>query len=332
MEELRNWQHRLVRVGVVLFGRGDQVRFADAAAVGLLVGPAGESLEGTSLSRWLIPEMSRHAPDETAWVGAAPSTGLQLAVHPFEGEGLRGASIVALNAWLAEAQALASVQLRRTVQSVIAGFAHEVRNPMASILSLTEAAMLSAPHDTPLVRIPGLVARVEALLKHALSYSKPQPPQRGYHQVGFVVDRVLGLLRPRADRVVRPRVIWVEDATTPVYVDLLHAEQILLNLVENALDVAATAVELRVTTNGLPSPHVCVAVEDDGPGIAADTMHRIFEPFFTTKANGTGLGLAIARDLSRLNGGDLSASRSALGGACFLARWPSSPRALSDVW
>jgi signal transduction histidine kinase len=241
------------------------------------------------------------------------------------------ATITSVNEYLAESQALATVQLRKTIDSVIAGFAHEVRNPLAAILSLTEAAIQQEPAlESRLVRIPGLVARVESLIKHSLAYSRPKPPNRALHRPLFLVDRATLLLRPR-DTAVRLDLPDEGDDELPVLVDVLHAEQMLVNLIENALDMAQSVVTVRVEEVDGAVPAVCISVADDGPGVPADAQSRIFDPFFTTKAAGTGLGLAIARDLARLNGGDLQL-RPSEHGAVFVVLLPSTNESLRGHW
>ena len=327
----------MVRVGWFSLTDDLVVKRADPVAR-LLVGMETR-FEGLPLIDVLVPESEE---DRAALAGrpplnylaAATGTATRLLVHlaRLPNEGLFG-TITSINEYLAEAQSLARVQLRNTVESIIAGFAHEVRNPMAAILSLTEVAMQQDPAlDSVLVRIPGLVARVESLIKHALAYSRPKPPKRSLHQVDFLIERSASLLRPR-DTAVRLDLEGDDGLldAPPVMVDLHQAEQVLVNLLENALDAARSEVTVRVRDGGTPMASVCVAVTDDGPGVPAEVAPRIFDPFFTTKAHGTGLGLAIARDLARLNGGDLRLA-SVPGRTTFELFLPITPSAVRSNW
>lgn len=327
---------RLVRVGWFTLTDGLIVERADPAT--RLLAGMETPFEGQPLSSVLVPE---GAQDEQALQGRAPfhylalaaGSGTRLLVHvnrlPGVKEGLVG-TVTSVNEYLAESQSMARVQLRNTVESIIAGFAHEVRNPMAAILSLTEVAMSADPaHDSVLVRIPGLVARVESLIKQALAYSRPKPPKRSLHQVDFVIERATSLLRPRDTSVMLDFDV-PDDEQPPVLVDLLQAEQVLVNLLENALDAAKTRVQVSVRDGRTPAASVCICVRDDGAGVAPEVAPRIFDPFFTTKAHGTGLGLAIARDLARLNGGDLRlGSGSETTFELFL---PSTPAPVRSTW
>jgi signal transduction histidine kinase len=92
-----------------------------------------------------------------------------------------------------------------------------------------------------------------------------------------------------------------------------HAlQQVLVNLVNNAIDACKTRILVRVLRDGA---HAVVLVEDDGPGIPREVMARMFEPFFTTKPNGTGLGTAIVHTILSGHGGQVTYSSANGGGA-----------------
>jgi two-component system sensor histidine kinase HydH len=93
--------------------------------------------------------------------------------------------------------------------------------------------------------------------------------------------------------------------------------QVVLNLVQNAVQAGATTVNVVADGSQL-------RVLDDGPGVALELRDKIFEPFFTTKLRGTGLGLAIAKRLVETMNGSLALCDSPLGGAGFLVALPST--------
>jgi signal transduction histidine kinase len=102
--------------------------------------------------------------------------------------------------------------------------------------------------------------------------------------------------------------------------------QLLVNLLLNASQAIGTGTgKLRISTARLNN-WLQVCIEDSGPGIADDILPHIFTPFFTTKApgKGTGLGLSICQAIVQKHQGDISVSRSALGGAAFTLRFPLS--------
>jgi len=215
--------------------------------------------------------------------------------------------LVRSDEYLAQAHARAQVELRTTIESIIGGFAHEVRNPLASILSLTEVALedWAEHHERPteLARVPQLVSRIESLLRQSIAYSRPPRPQLGFHQLGHLVEQTERLLRPSTTE--KLAVVGAGEET--FFADADQVGQVLINLLENAADAADSSVVLRSRAGILDGAAMLILdVEDDGPGVKPDLRKRIFEPFFTTKAHGTGLGLAIARDLARMNGGNLT--------------------------
>lgn len=327
---------RLVRVGVAMVNESLCIRGADTAFHSLVERSAA-ALEGAPLMELISPDNEHDAiavreAAASTYIGTIVSNASQVLVSFSRLPAGLIATVTSVNEYLIESQALARVQLRNTVESIIAGFAHEVRNPMASILSLTEATLQqNLTQPTELVRIPGLVARVESLIQQSLAYSRPKPPKRELHRPSFLVDRASTLLRPREkpSRIEAPE---DDGGVSAVIVDLLHAEQILVNLLENALDVSADVVTVTLSKGHTRVPSVCIEVADDGPGVPAETAPRIFDPFFTTKANGTGLGLAIARDLARLNGGDLKLVTNVKRGAAFRLYLPSTPTPVRGNW
>jgi len=107
----------------------------------------------------------------------------------------------------------------------------------------------------------------------------------------------------------------------PVSGDLVHLQQVLLNLLVNGIDAVDEASRgdrrVRVTAS-LDGPRaVEIAVSDSGPGIPADKLTQIFDPFFTTKANGMGMGLPICRTIIEAHKGRLWVENKSEGGASF---------------
>jgi two-component system, LuxR family, sensor kinase FixL len=107
----------------------------------------------------------------------------------------------------------------------------------------------------------------------------------------------------------------------PVFGDLVQLQQVLLNLIVNAMDAVGESaprnrrVSVTAALNG--SKTVEIAVSDSGPGIPGDKLASIFDPFFTTKPNGMGMGLAISRTIIEAHNGQLWAENGKGGGALF---------------
>ena len=106
-----------------------------------------------------------------------------------------------------------------------------------------------------------------------------------------------------------------------VYADRTQIQQVILNLVRNAIDAMATTVpsarRLRLTTSINGHSSVSLSVQDAGPGIATENSDRIFEPFFTTKPAGMGLGLSICQTIAQDHGGSLKLAKTDFDGSVF---------------
>jgi two-component system C4-dicarboxylate transport sensor histidine kinase DctB len=115
-----------------------------------------------------------------------------------------------------------------------------------------------------------------------------------------------------------------------VWCDANRLQQVLVNLVSNALDAMRDAPDKRLTLYALGDAQqgiVSVYVQDNGKGLSDDDLAHMFQPFYTTKSHGAGLGLGlvICRDIAAEFGGDLQASHAPGGGACFVLRIPMHP-------
>lgn len=116
-----------------------------------------------------------------------------------------------------------------------------------------------------------------------------------------------------------------------LYVDPIRLEQVLVNLLRNALQAGAGAV--RVSWRPGDAGGLQLLVDDDGPGVPAESRKRLFEPFYTTKAvgEGTGLGLAVVHGIITEHGGQVQVEDSPLGGARFRVQFPLNAQRRDDV-
>jgi two-component system sensor kinase FixL len=207
--------------------------------------------------------------------------------------------------------------------------AHELSQPLGAILRNTEAAELFLEHDPPdldelraiLVdirlddqRAGGVIDRLRALLKRRSFAPRAL-------SVSDELANVMSLAR--SDSVTRKVALEIEAAPDLPLVmgDPVHLQQVLLNLILNAIDavddVAAPKRKVTVRAERHGDTEIEVAVEDSGPGITPERRGRLFEPFFTTKANGMGIGLSISRTIIEAHGGRIWAENNAREGATF---------------
>jgi signal transduction histidine kinase len=228
--------------------------------------------------------------------------------------------------------------------TMVAGFAHEVRNPVASLRSLAEAlneelieAKLPMPHVGRMLKV---LERVERLVNTSLQFGRPATPKRARHAVWSVLSNASSALSPRTRDAMGALRIDMEPDLPPVFVDEAQLVQILVILLDNAFDAARSprGVSLRALLHRPESeararksqpppgpPSVRFEVSDDGPGIPEEILGSIFDPFFTTKPAGTGLGLSIAQQLLRENGGRLEVDTQPGGPTTFALIVPVDP-------
>ncbi|MBL8377891.1 MAG: PAS domain S-box protein [Burkholderiales bacterium] len=207
-----------------------------------------------------------------------------------------------------------------TVSVMAAGFAHEVRNPLANVRMFVEllAAELTDDDDRRqlLDRLMGQVTRIERLVRTSLQFARPERPRLAAHWPSVIVNTTLEALATRTRRSGAVIRVDMTDGLPKVTCDDGQLVQVLVALINNGLDAAGDPgeVTLRVRRE---EQQVVFSIIDEGPGIPAHLLTEIFNPFFTTKAGGTGLGLSIAQQVVHENGGQLGVANGDQRGAIF---------------
>lgn len=211
---------------------------------------------------------------------------------------------------------LAHVQRVGTMGQMAAQLAHELTQPLGAIANFAAGArrrLVAQGADPELVAAIDHIAtealRAGTIIRRLRAFIRKDVPQRSSVDINELVREVAELVRGEA----REHGIRVElrcaAGLPPVEVDAVQIEQVLLNLVRNALDAlrdgGGAAALLRIETQPAGPTGVEVAVHDSGPGIPATVAARIFEPFHTTKPSGLGMGLAISRSIIEAHGGRL---------------------------
>ena len=217
---------------------------------------------------------------------------------------------------------------------LLAGVAHEVNNPLMAIAMHAELRLadtdLSTQARTEMQSILRQARRASKLLRGLLRFVRAGEKRAAHVNMNDVVRSAIDLVSYRftVDEIlIEGR---LDPNLPPVHGDANRLEQVLVNLLSNALDaLRGVKPPRRLTVDSfVDDGRVCVAVTDNGPGVAPEIVERLFRPFATTKGRrGTGLGLYISRQLVREAAGDLGLAPASGPGARFLLWLPAAPTA-----
>jgi signal transduction histidine kinase len=205
------------------------------------------------------------------------------------------------------------------MQTLTAGLAHEVRNPLNAAklqLELLERRLRRETDDRRLVE-PGELAqkeieRLTVLLNEFLAFARPPELHIQDCDVSAIVRQVADLERVAAERRGAELVLTASAEQLIALVDAAKVHQIVLNLVRNAIEAVSAGGHVVLSLDG-DEQYIRISVSDDGPGIPDAVLPRIYEPFFSTKEAGTGLGMSIVHSLVSLHGGSIELDTSARG-------------------
>jgi PAS domain S-box-containing protein len=223
-----------------------------------------------------------------------------------------------------------------TMGQLAASIAHEVNQPLAAMVANAAACdfrLAASPPDIARARI-GLKTiisdgqRAGAIVGRVRSFLKREPPRTDLIQINPLIREVLTLSQFELRRNGISADTALEDGLPPIRGDKVTLQQLLLNLIVNAMD-AMTATqdgtrELRIASTKDGSGGVLVTIRDTGTGLQAENMSQLFEPFYTTKADGMGMGLAISQSAVQSHGGRIWASPNTPRGAIFQFTLPAA--------
>jgi signal transduction histidine kinase len=218
-----------------------------------------------------------------------------------------------------------------TIGKIAAGVAHEIRSPLTSLrlrlFSMQQHLNGADTDQAQSVRVmTEEVIRLDKIVRNFLDFSRPPDLRVQPCNLTLLIDRTLEVLRHRIEgqglRIERRE----EESLPPVLADPQQLRQVLINLVNNAIEVLSVGGTIRIDASRENSsrtgPTVALRVADDGPGVVDEIRRKIFDPFTTTKSEGAGLGLWIAQRIVTQHGGELALESSSKLGTTFVARIP----------
>lgn len=205
-------------------------------------------------------------------------------------------------------------QQMRMLGQLTSGVAHEVRNPLNSIIAITEALFKEIGEDTEfqeyLEHIRKQVDRLSNLMQDLLDFGRPgkksdlQPISIG----SAVFETVNSWKHVPVYKKHKVRIIESPDIKKwYINADKNKIQQVLYNLIDNACDHSPEEQDILITMDRGEDSNVLVKVIDKGGGVSTEHLPDIFDPFFTTRKHGTGLGLSIVKNIIEFHGGNIAA-------------------------
>ncbi len=213
-------------------------------------------------------------------------------------------------------------------KEMAASIAHEIANPLASMDSVLQLLQRKPDRLRPeaVQTLREQVQRIEQIIKQMKAFAHPVDSQKQTMSLNEVVDRSIALVRfdKRMKNVPIERHLSADVGMVSLIPQAM--EQVLVNLMMNALDAVADVEHPKVSVRTDRREDTCIIeIFDNGHGIAPQHMRRLFEPFFTTKpvGKGTGLGLSISYSLMQRHGGEIKVRSRPGEGTTFVLELPA---------
>ena len=217
-----------------------------------------------------------------------------------------------------------------------AGLAHEIRNPLGSIKASAQYLSETAEHPEDRDEFLGIIVdevdRLNRVVGSFLDYARPGHTNPEPIYVNSAVELTLQFLRPECDSSDVALHVAMDPDIPKVRIDIEHLRQVLINLVQNAVQAMTNGGDLYVETRtqdgfrpgGQARQWVQISVRDTGPGLAPGLLPNLFVPFVTTKQQGTGLGLAISQRIVSEAGGRIDVRSRESFGTTFVVLLPAA--------
>lgn len=202
--------------------------------------------------------------------------------------------------------------------------AHEIKNPITAVnLALKAVAeALGEDHKAVLADLVQRLEKMERVMRRTLSFARPLDLRRqAVPTVGFL-ESVATSFRPELEQAGIVLELRVESGLPALDGDPRLLEEVFANLIRNSREALGSGGHIRLSAAREGEHEVELVLDDDGPGIPESVRINLFKTFHTTKLEGTGIGLALCKKIVVEHGGEITAGRSAQGGARFTIRLP----------
>ena len=225
--------------------------------------------------------------------------------------------------------------------TLVAGVSHELNNPLMGILNFSDYCLKQTTKDDRryqfLQDIQRETERCIDIISNLLTFSRTEQDGEETYQdesLTRIIDRVVNLLSYRIKREEVSLTVHIAENTPEIRLRVNAMQQVLLNLVSNALDALVESQKKEIRIEIHPNGDVVwLTVADSGSGIAPEILDKVYDPFFTTKTagKGTGLGLSISRSIIESHGGDITCKSNWGKGTTFNILLPTGRKGKEDA-
>lgn len=244
----------------------------------------------------------------------------------------------AMNAMSADLARLGRQMLFReraaAMGELISYIAHNIRNPLAGIRSLSDSCRRNAPENSTMREqhdeIVASVERLQRWLREVEHTCRPLDIRPAPVHAETLINNIIAVFRPMADKRDVKLSKHIDAGAETLHIDEVHFEQALAAIVGNAIEATPAGGSVTIRAEVDPERrHQLISIADTGPGIPAEIRDSVFHPSVSTKREGQGLGLAMSRKIAALHAGELTFECPAQGGTIFRfdIPWPQEPDA-----
>ncbi|EFB2826328.1 two-component system sensor histidine kinase AtoS [Escherichia sp. 93.0816] len=229
---------------------------------------------------------------------------------------------------------MAQAERLATLGELMAGVAHEVRNPLTAIrgyVQILRQQTTDPIHQEYLSVVLKEIDSINKVIQQLLDFSRPRHSQWQQVSLNALVEETLVLVQTAG---VQARVDFIselDNELSPINADRELLKQVLLNILINAVQAISARGKIRIRTWQYSDSQQAISIEDNGCGIDLSLQKKIFDPFFTTKASGTGLGLALSQRIINAHQGDIRVTSLPGYGATFTLILPINPQGNQTV-
>jgi signal transduction histidine kinase len=329
---------------IILVDPRRRILHANGAACGVLRAEPGE-LEGRDLATVVRTRQDTWLSTDPVDRLGSPRTGRRLRARVKGSRRLLRVGVYPLQDGAEEAGLLVTVRDARadekdpdeerdhlvSLGELSACVAHEIRNPLTGIRTTVQYVDAKLEGEDPkhedLREVLGEIDRIEQIIGDLLLFARPPEGNRVKADLNDLIDRVLDGMAAQFEAAEVEVKRNLSGDLAPFLFSPDSLQQVLLNMLRNAVEAMPEGGRLKVTTTvrryrSERTPSAEVFLSDTGHGIPEDLLKAIFKPFFTTRHNGTGLGLAISAGIVRSHGGAIHARNRPQGGATFRVSLP----------